>query len=221
MTEPLNTAFTPIDQATWARREYFYYFTKMMPTGFSLTVNLDITKLLAWTREHGVKFNAAYLYLVSHCLTNHPEMRVGRVDEQLVTFDVVHPSYTIIHDDHSMSNLWTAYTADFATFNQNYLADLAQYGQQPGTMPKAPQSPNLFTIGSLPWVNFTAYTPLPFTPLQTFQPIFQAGKFTVTGSQTIMPLSITIHHAVADGYHVSTLFNDLQADFNQPEQLLN
>ncbi|MCP9614825.1 hypothetical protein [Levilactobacillus brevis] len=38
MTE-LNTQTTPIDQATWARREYFYYFTKMMPTGFTLNVD--------------------------------------------------------------------------------------------------------------------------------------------------------------------------------------
>ncbi|MFC6181552.1 chloramphenicol acetyltransferase [Lactiplantibacillus daowaiensis] len=220
MTEPLNTNFTPIDQATWSRREYFYYFTKMMPTGFALTVNMDVTKLLAWTRAHQVKFNAAYLYLVSHCLTDHPEMRVGRFDDQLVTFDVVHPSYTVLHDDHSMSNLWTAYTPEFTTFNQWYLADLAQYGHITGPMPKAPQSPNLFTIGSLPWVEFTSYTPLPFTPLNTFFPVFQAGKFTVHGLQTTMPLSITIHHAVADGYHVSKLFNDLQAAFNQPATLL-
>ena len=33
--------FTPIDFASWLRRETFYYFSKMAPTGCSLTVELD------------------------------------------------------------------------------------------------------------------------------------------------------------------------------------
>lgn len=218
----LNTTFTPIDRATWPRREYFYYFTKMMPTGFSLTVNLNITATLAWTKAHAVKFNAVYLYLVSRVLTEHPEMRVATVNDQLGTFEVLHPSYTVLHADHSMSNLWTAYDPQFRVFYQRYLDDLAQYGDVPGPMPKAPQSANLFTIGSLPWIHFTNYTPLPFTPLNTFQPIFQAGQFqTNDQGRSQLPLSITVHHAVADGYHVSQLFNDLQAALNHPTDYLD
>lgn len=220
MTKDLNTAFTPIDQATWPRRDYFYYFTKLMPTGFSLTVNLDITKTLTWTKAHAIKFNPAYLYLVSRLLTQHPEMRVGYVDDQLVTFDVLHPSYTILHADETMANLWTAYDADFATFNQAYLADINAYRNVSGPMPKAPQSANLVNIGSLPWVNFSSYTPLPMTPLKTFFPIFQAGQFVTNQGKTTMPLSITIHHATADGVHVSRFFNELQTFFDQPEILL-
>ena len=37
--------FTPIDLNTWPRREMFYYFSKMAPTGYSLTVSMDVTKL--------------------------------------------------------------------------------------------------------------------------------------------------------------------------------
>lgn len=36
--------FTPIDFAAWPRRETFYYFSKMAPTGYSLTVDLDATR---------------------------------------------------------------------------------------------------------------------------------------------------------------------------------
>lgn len=74
----LNTHFTPIDQPNWGRRAYFYYFTQMAPTGFSLTANLDVTATQAWAKTHHRKFNAIYLYLVSRILTQHPEMRIGR-----------------------------------------------------------------------------------------------------------------------------------------------
>lgn len=37
--------FTPIDFTTWPRAEIFYYFSKMAPTGYSITVNMDVTAL--------------------------------------------------------------------------------------------------------------------------------------------------------------------------------
>lgn len=219
-TEKPNMHATPIDQATWPRQTYFYYFTKMAPSGFSLTVNMDITATLAWTKAHHVKFNAAYLYLVSRLLTTHPEMRIGYLNDQLVTFDVLHPSYTILHADHTMANLWTAYDADFQIFYHHYLADQTEFGTISGPMPKAPQSPNLVNIGSLPGVHFSSYTPLPFKPLDSFFPIYQAGQFQTSDDKTLMPLSITVNHATIDGDHLSNFFNELQAYWNQPTQYL-
>ena len=37
--------FTPIESSNWPRREMFYYFSKMAPTGYSLMVTVDVTKL--------------------------------------------------------------------------------------------------------------------------------------------------------------------------------
>ncbi|MFC6274789.1 chloramphenicol acetyltransferase [Levilactobacillus tangyuanensis] len=222
MTE-LNTTSHPIDQATWSRRESFYYFTKMMPTGFTINVEIDVTATKHWLAARQLKFNPAYLYLASRVIAEIPELRVGRNEAgELVHFDVLHPSYTIFHgDDHSISSLWTAYDAQFEQFYANYLADQETYGDQHTPMPKAPRSANTYMIGSLPWTHFTSYTPLPFGPLNTFFPVIQAGKFVEDGQHGWqMPVSVTIHHAVADGYHVSQFFERLQTVFDHPETYL-
>ncbi len=39
----LNTKFYKIDLNEWKRSQYFYYFTKILPTGYSISVNIDIT----------------------------------------------------------------------------------------------------------------------------------------------------------------------------------
>ena len=39
----MNREFHPIDPNVWSRAPYFCYFTKMIPTGYSLTVEVDIT----------------------------------------------------------------------------------------------------------------------------------------------------------------------------------
>ena len=45
--------FSPLDLRTWKRGQMFYYFAKMAPTGYSLTVDVDITRMLAVCREAG------------------------------------------------------------------------------------------------------------------------------------------------------------------------
>ena len=50
--------FTPIDFNTWPRREMFYYFSKMAPTGYSLTVSVDVTKLRESVKAAGKKLEA-------------------------------------------------------------------------------------------------------------------------------------------------------------------
>lgn len=44
--------FTPIEFHSWPRREMFYYFSKMAPTGYSLTVNLDVTHLRKTVKDY-------------------------------------------------------------------------------------------------------------------------------------------------------------------------
>lgn len=39
--------FTPVDLARWPRRETFCYFARVAPTGYSLTVELNVTRLRA------------------------------------------------------------------------------------------------------------------------------------------------------------------------------
>ena len=65
--------FTPLDMASYPRREVFKYFSKMAPTGYSLTVNADVTKLIRTLKEQGIKFFPVYLYkeLLPLSLTSH------------------------------------------------------------------------------------------------------------------------------------------------------
>lgn len=37
----------------------------------------------------------------------------------------------------------------------------------------------------------------------------------------MMPLSIIVHHATTDDWHIKTLLDDLRNDMNQPEAWIN
>lgn len=221
--QDINTNYKEIDLSQWNRREYFYYFTKMMPTGYSISVDVDITETYNAAKKINKKFFPAYLYIVSRLISEQPEFLIGKVDDKLVQYEVLHPSYSIFHeDDKSISNMWTTYNSDFEIFYENYIKDSEEYGDKHGAVVKNVAPPqNAYMIGAIPWVSFNSYTPIPFTPLNSYFPILQAGKYRDENNRKIMPLSFTIHHAVADGYHVSLFFNKLQKAMSKPEDWLS
>lgn len=214
----LNTAFHPIDREHWDRNAYFYYFTEMLPTGFSLTVELDITKTYDAIKARDLKFFPAYLYLTTKTIACQEWARTAWQGETLGQYEVLHPSYAIVHeDDGTMSNMWTEYDDSFKRFYDNYQEDMARYQDCHGILAKPTEPPaNALMVGMVPWIAFTHYAPVPFAKMTTYQPIIQAGKYKVVEGKRLMPFSITVHHAVADGRHVAELLDDLQKALDNP-----
>ena len=69
--------FTPFDPASWPRREHFAYFARMAPTGYSLTVQLDVTRLHEVLRARSLRFYPAYLWAVTRNLNRQPEFKTA------------------------------------------------------------------------------------------------------------------------------------------------
>ena len=113
--------FTPIDLQTWPRGQMFYYFSQMAPTGYSMTVNVDVTEMRKTIREAGLKFFPAYLWLVTKNLNRQTEFKVAEKDGVLGFYDSLTPLYASFHEnDHTFSLMWTEYTDDFLQFHQAY-----------------------------------------------------------------------------------------------------
>lgn len=83
--------FTPLDLREWKRGQMIYYFSKMAPTGYSLTVNLDVTEMLAALRSEKMKFFPAYLWLITRTLNQQTEFKVAEKDGQVGFYDTLTP----------------------------------------------------------------------------------------------------------------------------------
>jgi len=67
----------------------FYYFSTMAPTGYSMTVNVDVTELPRAAKEAGVKFFPAYLWLVTKNLNEQMEFAVHSYENKPYYFPSV------------------------------------------------------------------------------------------------------------------------------------
>lgn len=205
--------FSPLDLRTWKRGQMFYYFAKMAPTGYSLTVDVDITRMLAVCREAGVKFFPAYLWLVTKCLNRWTEFRIAEKEGQIGYYDFLTPLYASFHeDDQTFSLMWTEFQEDFSVFYRAYLENQKHYGDNHGVLCQNRTVPpeNAYTVSCVPWISFRSFTVHSYGNKPYYFPSVEAGRYYESGGSILMPLSITCHHAASDGYHVKCSLEDFQ-----------
>lgn len=215
--------FTPLDLRTWNRGEIFYYFSKMAPTGYSLTVDLEITQMRKALKAAGRKFYPAYLWLVTKLLNEQTAFKLAEVNGQLGYYNTLTPLYTVFHeDDKTFSMMWTDFDDSFPAFYDAFLADQDQHGGRHGFLAKGAQllPPNAYTVSCVPWVSFRHFAVHSYENKPYYFPSVEAGKFYEKDGRLYLPLSMTCHHAAVDGYHVSRFLEELQAEADAFEAYL-
>lgn len=214
--------FTPINKATWSMAQPFYYYTEMAPTTYTINVTLDVTILRKTLKENGYKFFPAYLYLVTRAISKQQELRIAIKDGVLGYWDNLTPAYPQFHDDDKTTSLlWTEYDDNFREFYNCYLEDTAKHGESHGILSSKGVPPaNSYVISCIPWFTFDSFSLHNHGIKDYFVPSFEAGGFVESNGKVSMPLSITVHHATTDGYHLKVFFEELQRTMNCPDEWL-
>ena len=205
--------FTLIDIEKWKRREFFYYFSHIAPTTYSVTSNLDITRMMKVLRDHDLKFFPSFLWLSTTIINRHQEFRVAIKDGKVGYYDTLTPFYPTFHDDDkTISMLWTKYSPSLFEFHEAYLKNKKLYGENKGFLGLRGATPpeNAYTISVLPWLSFSSFSLTSSSPSPYFFPSIEGGKFIREDDKIIFPLSITSHHATTDGYHVAEFYREFQ-----------
>ena len=204
--------FNKINIDTWKRREYFEHYFINLPCTYSMTTNIDITKLLKNVKLRHIKLYPTMIYILSTLVNNHEEFRTAIDSEGNVgVFDTMNPEYTIFHkDDETFSSLWTGYNSDFSKFYEGYLVDLEQYQHVKGISPKPNIVKNTFPISSIPWTSFNGFNLNLDKGASYLLPIFTMGKYFEQENKILLPLAIQVHHAVCDGFHLGRFINEIQ-----------
>ena len=73
---------------------------------------------------------------------------------------------------------------------------------------------NTFDVSCLPWIKYKCFDIHVFDEGKYLAPVVTWGKYETENNKTILPLSMNIHHAVADGFHLCRFFNEVQEIIN-------
>ena len=202
--------YTKVDLQTWSRGNLFQFYMDKMRIVMSLTVDVDVTNLKEYAKETRIPFYPLMLWVVSKVINAHDEFKYSWDHEgNLIRWDYVSPSYTDFHtEDENFTKMVAEYSDDPAEFYGRVLTNRERYKNERAVLENQP--PNFFDVSCLPWVRYKHFDVHVFDEGKFLAPVVTWGKYEPEDGRLIMPLTMNIHHAVADGFHLSRFFNEVQ-----------
>lgn len=202
--------YTKVDIDEWSRGSLFQFYIEKMRIVMSLTVDINVAPLITYAKKNDLKFYPAMIWVVSKVINSHDEFKYSwDTDGNLIRWDSISPSYTIFNrDDECFSKFATEYTDDIFEFYQRTVDDQRKYQEERAIIGNQPQ--NFFDVSCLPWVKYKHFDVHVFDEGKFLAPVLTWGKYEAQNGNALMPLTMNIHHAVADGFHLSRFFNEVQ-----------
>ena len=207
-----------IDKDTYYRKGVFRHFSEDCKCSVSMTARLDVTGLAAHARQTGSKFYLDFLYLLCRVLNSRDDYKMGYLwqTDELICYDAIHPTQYVFHEDtETCTPVYSTYCDDYGTFYKNALADLERAKQTREYCLDAANHPNWFDASFISWLSYDALNiELPDGYLY-FAPIVNWGRYREENGRLLMPVTVRMNHAVADGFLIANVFRLLEREIER------
>lgn len=204
-----NTAYRVVDRDSYYRRGVYRHFTEDCKCSVSMTARYDATDLVRASRESGTKFYINFLYILSKVLNSGDDYRMAYLwkTDELVCYDVINPIQYVFHEDtETCTPVYTDYDPDYRIFYEGALSGVEKAKNTREYMLDAENHPNWFDASYIPWLSYDSLNiELPDGYLH-FPPIVNWGKYREENGRLMMPVTVRLNHAVADGFLVANVF---------------
>ena len=198
-----------LDLETYYRKDIYRRFTQVARSSVSITHRIDVTDLVEHSHRSGTKFYINFLYLLAKVLNSREDYRMGYLwqTDQVVIYDRINLCQYVFHEDtETCTPVYTEYNPDYRAFYEASKADIEAAKQTREFFFDMEHHPNWFDASYIPWVSYDSlHVELPDGYLY-YQPIINWGKYEEIGGRMMMPVTVRMNHAVADGYLISKVF---------------
>ncbi|MBP7186683.1 MAG: chloramphenicol acetyltransferase [Ruminococcus sp.] len=206
-----------IDKEKYYRKGVYRHFTEDCKCSVSMTARIDVTALAEWSKKNGRKFYLCFLYILSKVLNSRDDYRMAYLwqSDELICYDVINPTQYIFHEDtETCTPVYTAYSGDFDEFYANALADAEKAKESREYLLDSENHPNWFDASFISWLSYDSLNvELPDGYLY-FLPIVNWGKYREENGRLMMPVTVRLNHAIADGYLIANVYRLLEKEMN-------
>ena len=204
-----------IDKESYYRKGVFRHFSEDCKCSCSMTARIDVTELAAYSRQTGTRFYINFLYLLSKVINSRDDYKMGYLwqTNELICYDVMNPTQYVFHEDtETCTPVYTVYDPDYAAFYVNALRDVEEAKKTREYGLDAANHPNWFDASYISWLSYDSLNiELPDGYLY-LAPIVNWGRYREENGRLVMPVSVRLNHAVADGYLIAKVFRLLEEE---------
>lgn len=204
--------YQKLNMEKWPRKEIFKHFIEDVRCVITITADVEVGNVVRFCKEKGYSFYPTFIFIVSHVVNQQEELKIRINNEgELILWDRVDPSYVVFHpEDQLFTRLISQYYPDFAECYSQITADMRKH-QNKRAFEINYENQNTFDVSCLPWMHYKSCDLHVYDSGIYLAPVITWGKFQENSEGKInMPLTMQIHHAVADGFHIGQFFQNVE-----------
>ena len=196
-----------IDMETYPRRAHFAHFRAMAYPYAGVTVETDVTDLLALCREKGYSFCLMVLHAVALAADEVPEFR-RRIDgEGIIEYPACPTSHTELKPDGAYAYCTLRHHMPLAEYLKT-AEEARAAARASGSIEEEDDVQSMYFISTLPWLHYTQLIQ-PVACGEESNPRFTWGRYQQNDKgRVMMPLSVLVHHGLADGVHIARFYEE-------------
>lgn len=198
-----------LDLDSWPRKAHFDFFNGFTDPFFGVTVVVDCTETYLEAKKENHSFYLSYLHKALVTANAIQAFRLRIHEGEVWDYERIHAAPTVDRPDQTFGYGYLDYHEDFTSFVRDALPRLEAVRQSTTLLPSA-SGDNVIHFSSVPWIRFTGLSHARAMAHPDCIPKISFGKMEVNAGRYTMPLSIHVHHGLADGYHVGQYLEHYQ-----------
>lgn len=200
-----------IDLKKRGRSEHFEFFNSFDMPYFGITTRVDASRAYRFCKKKSVPFFWYYLHASLLAANAVSEFRFRIESGEVFEYERVGASPTIIRPDKTFAFALIEFSEDFDTFLGNAEAEKKRAIADSGLRLSVTENrPDVIHYSAVPQLEYSAVTHPRDSKFPDSVPKLTFGKLLKNSDEISMPVSVHLHHAVADGYHLSLYLEKFQ-----------
>lgn len=200
----------------WDRKKQFEFFSGFMNPYVSVTANINIHKLLDYSRKHKISFYGLMSYLIMKTLNGIEQFKYVLEKGRVYKYDSIGISFSVLDENKQLNFSRTIGSDVFEDFIKEFKE--AKEEAEGNEKISYGYKQNKVYLTCVPWVNFTSLqNPVDGENIDSI-PRVCWGKYYINNNRYNISVSIQVNHAFQDGYEIGLFFNSLQANICRFEE---
>lgn len=202
-----------LDLENWNRKGHFEFFTQFEEPFFGITAPVEVATAYKNAKATQTPFFIYYLHKILTAVNTIENFKYRIKDQQIIIHDRIDTSATIMREDKTFGFSHIEFHPDLEIFKKIASKEIARIQNTTGIITRE-YPENIIHFSAIPWLNFTGLTHARSFTWPDSCPKISVGKIFEENSNQKMNVSVTVHHGLMDGYHVSLFFEELQKQLN-------
>ena len=204
-------SFHYLDMERYERIEHFRYFLSMPYPYVGVTVDTDVTGTVSLRKARGYSFYLTFLHAAAKAADRVPELRRRIRDGVLIEYDACPTSHTELCANGTYCYCTLHHDQPFEEYIA-YAEAERRRRRESGSLREDADVESMYFISTLPWLHYSALIQ-PVAGGEESNPRITWGAFAPNaGGRLQMPVTLLVHHALADGSHIAKFYDALRAE---------